>query len=135
LCEISKAPEAPSFPPSLSALTVVSRCGPQRTDTRPSRCSQTVTLQPVSANGDSSGIVWTIDIRNWQIIPEKLAVVHAYDALDVSHELYNSEQESDRDRAGISVRFTIPTVSNGRVYVGTRGEVDIYGLLAEKGGL
>jgi hypothetical protein len=89
----------------------------------------------VSANGDSSGIVWTIDIRNWQIIPEKLAVVHAYDALDVSHELYNSEQESDRDRAGISVRVTIPTVSNGRVYVGTRGEVDIYGLLAEKGGL
>jgi hypothetical protein len=89
----------------------------------------------VLANGDRNGIVWTIDTRNWQIIPEKLAVLHAYDGLDVSHELYNSEQESDRDRAGISVRFTIPTVSNGRVYVGTRGEVDVYGLLAEQGGL
>ncbi len=83
----------------------------------------------ISANGDKDGIVWTISGRNWEIIPEKLAILHAFDASDVSKELYNSDQLSDRDRAGISVRFAIPTVANGRVYVGTRSEVDVYGLL------
>lgn len=83
----------------------------------------------ISANTNRDGIVWTISTRNWEVIPESLAVLHAYDAADVSRELYNSEQNSDRDRAGISVRFTIPSVANGRVYVGTRSEVDVYGLL------
>jgi hypothetical protein len=83
----------------------------------------------VSANGDHDGIVWTIATRTWEVFPEKVAVLHAYDAADVSRELYNSEENSDRDRAGISVRFTIPTVVNGRVYVGTRSELDVYGLL------
>ena len=77
-----------------------------------------------------TGIVWTISTRTWQAFPEKLAVLDAYDAADVSRELYNSGDESSRDRAGISVRFTIPTVVNGRVYVGTRSEVDVYGLLS-----
>jgi hypothetical protein len=83
----------------------------------------------ISANADRDGIVWTISTRSWEVIPESLAVLHAYDAADVSRELYNSEQNSDRDRPGISVRFTIPSVANGRVYVGTRSEVDVYGLL------
>ncbi len=83
----------------------------------------------VSANGDHDGIVWTIATRTWEVFPEKVAVLHAYDAADVSRELYNSEENSDRDRAGISVRFTIPTVVNGRVYIGTRSEVDVHGLL------
>jgi hypothetical protein len=56
-------------------------------------------------------------------------VLHAFDAADVSKELYSSETNSDRDRAGISVRFTIPSVANGHVYVGGRSEVDVYGLL------
>jgi len=40
-----------------------------------------------------------------------------------------SEQNSERDRAGIALRFNIPTVANGRVYVGAKREVDVYGLL------
>jgi hypothetical protein len=35
-----------------------------------------------------------------------------------------------RDRAGIGLRFTIPTVVDGRVYVGAKGELDVYGLLS-----
>ncbi len=83
----------------------------------------------VSSNGEKDGIVWTISTRSWEVFPEKLAVLHAYDAADVSRELYNSGENSDRDQAGISVRFTIPSVVNGRVYVGVRNEVEVYGLL------
>ncbi len=83
----------------------------------------------ISANRDRDGIVWTVTTRTWEVFPERTAVLHAYDAIDVSHELYNSEQEFDRDRAGISVRFTIPTIANGRVYVAARSELDVYGLL------
>jgi outer membrane protein assembly factor BamB len=84
----------------------------------------------ISANGDKDGIVWTVSGRSWEVIPEKIAILHAFDASDVTKELYNSDQVPDRDRAGISVRFAIPTVANGRVYVGTRSELDVYGLLA-----
>ncbi|HEX3682066.1 MAG TPA: hypothetical protein VHU83_05935 [Bryobacteraceae bacterium] len=83
----------------------------------------------VSANGDRDGIVWTISTRTWEVFPERLAVLHAYDAADVARELYNSSENPDRDQAGISVRFTIPSVVAGRVYVAARSEVDVYGLL------
>ena len=53
----------------------------------------------------------------------------AYDAANVAHELYNSTQNPTRDRAGKALRFTIPTVANGRVYVPTKREIDVYGLL------
>jgi hypothetical protein len=45
----------------------------------------------------------------------------------VAHELYTSEQNGVRDRAGLVLRFSIPTVVNGRVYVGTKKGVDVYG--------
>jgi hypothetical protein len=88
----------------------------------------------VSADGNRDGIVWTISTRTWEVFPERLAVLHAYDAIDISRELYNSEENSDRDRAGISIRFSIPSVVNGKVYVGTRSEVDVYGLLPSASG-
>ncbi|MBZ5579973.1 MAG: pyrrolo-quinoline quinone [Acidobacteriia bacterium] len=82
----------------------------------------------ISANTTKDAIVWAVQTRNWREgqVP---AVLRAYDALDVRRELYTSEQNAPRDRAGAAVRFTIPTVANGRVYVGARGEVDVYGLL------
>ncbi|HET6217487.1 MAG TPA: hypothetical protein VFE27_10755 [Acidobacteriaceae bacterium] len=48
---------------------------------------------------------------------------------DVAHELYDSEQNAGRDRAGSALRFNIPTVVNGHAYVGVKQEVDVYGLL------
>ena len=56
-------------------------------------------------------------------------MLHAYDAANIQKELYNTEENSARDGAGKALRFTIPTVVNGRVYIGANGEVDVYGLL------
>ena len=48
-------------------------------------------------------------------------------------ELYHSEESScSRDRAGPALRFAVPTVMHGRIYVGTKGEVDAYGLISAK---
>jgi hypothetical protein len=93
----------------------------------------------ISSNGASNGIVWAIDhgvpIGGGTATP---AVLHAYDANDLSHELYNSTQNVS-DSAGLAVKFTSPIVANGKAFVGAghddlgganpTGELDVYGLL------
>lgn len=83
----------------------------------------------ISANGNRNGIVWIIETKAWNDFENRPAVLHAYDASNVSRELYNSEENAARDRAGSALRFTVPTVVNGRVYVGTKGTVDVYSLI------
>ena len=83
----------------------------------------------ISANGAKDGIVWAVEPKSWHT-PDRPAVLRAYDALNVATELYNSEQAGARDRAGISLHFTIPVVANGRVYAGAKREIDVYGLLS-----
>jgi len=87
----------------------------------------------VSSNGDRNGIVWAIETRTWRGA-DKPAVLHAYDASDVTRELFNSEMNASRDRAGTALRFAMPTVAGGRVFVGAKREVDVYGLLAASSG-
>jgi len=82
----------------------------------------------VSANGTRDGIVWLIETKAWNGA-DRPAVLHAYEAANVAHELYNTEQAPGRDRLGKTLRFTIPTVVNGRVYVETKGEVAVFGLM------
>ena len=82
----------------------------------------------ISANGTKNGIVWVLSSKTWDG-PDRTAVLYAYDAENVARELYNSNQEYARDHAARSLRFAIPTVANGRVYVGAKYEVDVYGLL------
>lgn len=82
----------------------------------------------VSANGDNDGVVWVVETKTWNG-SDRPAILRAYDASDVSREIYTSEANAGRDRAGSALRFAMPTVVGGRVYVGAKGEVDVYGQL------
>lgn len=76
----------------------------------------------LSASTDSSGanaIVWALEYQS-------TAILHAFKATDMT-ELYNSNQAGTRDTPGTGVKFTVPTVSGGKVYVGTTNGLAVYG--------
>jgi len=76
----------------------------------------------VSANGDTpgSGIVWvSMTITQNAIHKVVPGVVRAFDASDVSRELWNSQQNPGRDSYGNFAKFNPVTVYNGKVYAPT----------------
>ena len=86
----------------------------------------------ISANGATagSGIVWATTVSDNDAIHAIVSgVVRAFDAADVSHELWNSRQDQARDDIGVFAKNCAPTVANGKVYVGTfNKELAVYGL-------
>jgi hypothetical protein len=94
----------------------------------------------VSANGTSNGIVWTAER------PEAIgvqpgvgaAVLYAYDATNLATPIYSSIEALSytvpRDRGGCANKFAVPTIANGKVYVGTQNELDVFGLLGTQSG-
>jgi hypothetical protein len=76
----------------------------------------------ISANGSSNAILWAAENGG-------TAILHAYDANNLSRELYNSNQSGSRDQFGAGNKFITPTVVNGKVYVGTTSGVAVFGLL------
>ena len=87
----------------------------------------------ISSNGTTAGtgIVWAIDGTHYVggVNSVGPSVLYAYDATNIPTMLYSSAQNAARDAAGTAVKFAVPTVANGKVYVGTSTEVDVYGLL------
>jgi hypothetical protein len=98
----------------------------------------------VSALGTADGVVWALD--NSQYCTSQShgcgpAILHAYDANNTATELWNSAMVG-ADAGGNAVKFAVPTIANGKVYIGTRGnntggaygstgvsgELDVYGL-------
>ncbi len=93
------------------------------------RMSSPAATPIISADGTKNAILWVVSTKEWnETHMDRPAVLHAYDAKDITHELYNSEQKSKRDRADMTVRFAIPTIADGHVFIGSRGRLDIYGL-------
>ncbi|HXU48271.1 MAG TPA: pyrrolo-quinoline quinone [Candidatus Binatia bacterium] len=79
----------------------------------------------VSANRAANGIVWCVGVG------AKKATLYAFDAADLSQELYDSGQAGKRDAFvdNGSDKFATPMIANGKVYVGTTRGVVVFGLL------
>jgi outer membrane protein assembly factor BamB len=77
----------------------------------------------ISADGARNGIVWATENRD-------PAVLHAYDANNLAHELYSSNTTPrGRDHYGTGNKFITPMIANGKVYVGTTDGVGVFGLV------
>jgi Abnormal spindle-like microcephaly-assoc'd, ASPM-SPD-2-Hydin len=81
----------------------------------------------ISANANTNGIAWLIQKAD----ASSRAVLRAYDAANVSRELYDSDQAATRDQLPAGVKFAVPTIANGKVYVGTGSTLAIFGLLPQ----
>jgi hypothetical protein len=82
----------------------------------------------ISANGSNNAILWLIDAGGAPT--NSPAILRAYDANNLSNEIYSSPTDTASPHAaGAAVKFTVPTVANGKVYVGTQTRLDVYGLV------
>ena len=81
------------------------------------------TSPSVSANGTTNAIIWAHENT-------ATAVLHAYDATNLAHELYNSNQApANRDQFGTGNKYITPAIADGKVFVGTTNAVAVFGLL------
>lgn len=107
-----------AFPLKNGKLTTPPLTTPDPADSYSGRIS-------ISANENDNGIVWSLNTDAAE--SGGLAILNAYDAVDLSL-LYTSTRNALRDNPGIAVKFTTPVVAAGRVYVGTSGQLAVFGL-------
>ena len=93
----------------------------------------------LSANGNRDGILWAaIHATGDSWHESRPGILHAYDADNIQHELWNSLENSHRDDCGNYSKMAPPTIANGKVYLasfGTQntgsGQLCVYGLLPD----
>jgi hypothetical protein len=81
----------------------------------------------ISANGTTQGIVWAINSDGYG--GQASATLFAHDALNTATTFYSSATNVSRDDPGPAVKFAVPTIVNGKVYVGAEYLVSVYGLI------
>jgi hypothetical protein len=79
----------------------------------------------LSSNNGNDPILWVYESAGGD------GVLRAFDAADLSNELYDTGQSPDRDRGHGSIRFAVPTVAGGKVFVGSQNALEIYGVLGQ----
>ncbi|PYU22448.1 MAG: hypothetical protein DMG32_18195 [Acidobacteria bacterium] len=82
----------------------------------------------ISSNGATGGIVWALDTSGNLASPPQPAILYAYRAADLSRLYASPTSATDPLAAGPAVKFAVPTVANGKVYVGTQKELSVFGL-------
>lgn len=82
------------------------------------------TTPSISANGTSNAIVWAVE-------NSQSGVLHAFDASNLAHELYNSNQAGTRDQF-FDNKFIVPMIAGGKVFVGTPSGVMVFGLMHQR---
>jgi hypothetical protein len=82
----------------------------------------------ITTDGSGDGIVWVLDnhLHGTNGAANGPSVLHAYDA-NTLQELYNSSENGTLDQLGGAVKFTVPTVANGKVYVPTQNGLYVFG--------
>jgi outer membrane protein assembly factor BamB len=99
-------------------------------------------IMTLSANGSTAGsaILWAaIPVKEDANIATVEGVIRAFDAENVEKELWNSGQNTGRDRLGMFAKFCPPVVANGKLYVATfrdgtaPNKLVVYGLLSGSG--
>ena len=89
----------------------------------------------ISAPGASatSGVAWALDTNangtgTYGVGPTGPAILRAYDATSLGTALWSSST-LPADTCGNAVKFVVPTVANGKVYVAGTNQITVYGLL------
>jgi len=101
-------------------------------DTQPNSQSAITSAFPdptfsISSDGAQNGIAWAV--RSDQFNTKGPGVLYAWDANNLASTIYESDTNAARDNVGPANKFSIPVVTNGKVYVAAQKEVDVYGLL------
>jgi hypothetical protein len=101
-------------------------------NTQPDSKSPIMTAYPdptfsISSDGTQNGIAWAV--RADQFNTKGPGVLYAWNANDLTSTIYQSDKNAARDNVGPANRFSVPVVTNGKVYVAAQKEVDVYGLL------
>jgi hypothetical protein len=95
----------------------------------------------VSSNGSEvgTGIVWatrpfvdpTTPVVDESLYHTVAGYLEAFDATQLTHPLWTSNDNAARDSLGNWAKFTPPTIANGKVYMPTQSnQLVVYGLLA-----
>jgi chitodextrinase len=87
----------------------------------------------ISSQNSAQGIVWALDTNSTTAANASgangPAILFAYDPQNSGALLFRSDSNRAANAAGNAVKFAVPTVANGKVYVGTQTELTVYGLL------